>query len=70
MSYNLCRDRLNYPYIMLYPLFFFYTLHCSSLHGSLSSSRLSLAEIGVENEGEAKEDAEGTLVKKYSESPL
>lgn len=32
----------------------------SSLHGSLSSSRLSLAEIGVENEGETKEEAEGT----------
>ena len=33
--------------------------HCSSLHGSLSSSRFSLAEIGVEIEGETKEDAEG-----------
>ena len=37
-------------------------LHCSSLHGSLSSSRLSLAEIGAENEGESKEDAEGMCV--------
>ena len=33
--------------------------HCSSLHGSLSSSRFSLAEIGGEVEGETKEDAEG-----------
>ena len=33
--------------------------HYSSLHGSLSSSRFSLAEIGVEIEGEPKEDAEG-----------
>ena len=35
--------------------------HYSSLHGSLSSSRFSLAEIGVEIEGEAKEDAEGKV---------
>lgn len=41
--------------IIIYPLLSV----TRSLHGSRSSSHLSLVEIGVENEGESKEDTEG-----------